>query len=295
METEENKIETENKKFNFTKWFFTLVILVVLIVAVILVEKQYFSKEKIFTFKPMVQSGILEEAASAKKSTSSDFWLNSGGLVNFNDSEFSTNMEDLDKDSYWRKLYAKNNPKDTDDGYHPQNIFRLVTRSRWKNLSQQVYFKIEDTILSESDNRNASNGVLLFNRYQDGDNLYYTGLRVDGQAVIKKKIDDKYYTLEEKEYFPSNNKYDPKTNPNLIPLNTWIGLKSEVININKDTVEIKLYIDREQKGDWQLVIQTQDKDDKYGKKPFFNEGYAGIRTDFMDVKFRDYSIREVDN
>ncbi len=236
---------------------------------------------------------ILEEASSMGKSKSGDWWLNSGGVMLSDGEEFSTNMGALGENSSWRKLYAKNNSRDTNGGHFPQNIFRLVTRNKWKNFSQSVYFNIDKINMSESKNRNESNGVLLFNRYQDGDNLYYIGLRVDGDAVIKKKIADKYSTLAEKEIFSAGSVYDKDNSPNLIPENTWIGIKSEVKNADNDSVSLKLYVDKELTGDWQLVLETKDKGDKHGSAPFFNKGYAGIRTDFMDVKFENYSIQRL--
>ena len=233
---------------------------------------------------------VLEEASSMKKSKSDDWWLNSGGMMLSEEKEFSTNIGALPENLSWRKLYAKTNPRDTDNGYFPQNIFRLVTRYKWKNLSQSVYFNIDKINLSGSKNRNESNGVLLFNRYQDGDNLYYVGLRVDGDAVIKKKIADKYYTLAEKEIFSVGSAYDKDTNPNLIPENTWIGIKSEVENSDNGSVDLKLYIDRDRSGNWQLILETKDKDRKYGETVFSDKGYAGIRTDFMDVRFENYTV-----
>jgi hypothetical protein len=238
------------------------------------------------------KSFVLEEASSAKKSSDSHWWVNSGGMMKVEKDYFSTNLGKLKKDNFWRKLYKKNNSRDTDDGYYLQNIFRLVTRSEWQNMTQEVYFNISEINLSDSDFRNESNGVLLFNRYGDGDNLYYTGLRVDGHAVIKKKIDGKYHTMVEKSVFKKGEKYDRDDNPNLLPQNSWIGLKSELRNSGKKTVEIKLYIDAEGKGDWQLVLEAKDNGEKYGGSPFLEKGRAGIRTDFMDVKFRDYRIEE---
>ena len=235
----------------------------------------------------------LEESSAMEKSASADWWLNSGGILNISKNEFSTNIGKMPKNSSWRKLYAKNNPRDTDKGYFPQNLFRLVSKSQWKDLSQQVYFYIEKINLSESDYRNESNGVLLFNRYQDGDNLYYTGLRVDGHAIIKKKIGDKYYTLKEKAVLTDDEKYDRVDNPNLIPEEEWIGIKSEVTNVGRNTVNIKLFLDREQTGDWELVLEAKDKGDQYGDEPFRQAGRAGIRTDFMDVRFKNYSISEM--
>jgi hypothetical protein len=238
------------------------------------------------------RADTLWESGSMKTSKSSDWWVNSGALLRSSGQEFSTNLGALPKDDKMRKLYAKNNPKDTDDGYHPQNIFRLVTRSRWQNLSQEVYFSIDAVNLSQSDNRFESNGVLLFNRYQDGDNLYYTGIRVDGTAVIKKKIDGKYYTLKQKHVLTGGGEYDRNNNPNLISIHTWLGIKSEVVN-DGDTADIRLYMDIGEGEGWQLLLETRDQGSDHGKKPFLTDGYAGIRTDFLDVTFKGYSIKEL--
>lgn len=235
---------------------------------------------------------IINESNTMKSGKDVNWWLNSGGIMNVSQNEFSTNLGDLPESSKWRKLYKKNNSRDTDSGYHPQNIFRLVTKDKWKNFSQSVYFYIEDDNLSKSSYRNESNGILLFNRYQDGDNLYYTGLRVDGDVIIKKKIEGKYYTMIEKGVLPKEKKYDRTKNPNLIPKQKWIGIKSEFTNSWTGTVEIKLYLDLEGNGNWKLFAEATDSGKKYGKKTFSNEGYGGIRTDFMDVKFRDYKIIE---
>jgi len=238
-----------------------------------------------------VAEEIIEEVDKMKNSENSDWWLNSGGILRIKEKEFSTNIGKIEKASYWRKLYAKNNPTDTDDGYYPQNLFRLVTKGKWKNFSQSVYFKIENINLSESKNRNESNGVFLFNRYQDGDNLYYTGVRVDGDVVIKKKIDGKYYTMAEKKLFEGDAKYNREENPSLIPEKQWIGIKSELSTDSFGRVDIKLFVDKDGDGNWELALEKIDAGDKYGGKPIKNSGYAGIRTDFMDVAFRDYEIR----
>lgn len=238
------------------------------------------------------QTLVLEEAASFGESSNTDWWLNSGAKMRIEKYIFSTNFGKLSKKDSWRKLYDKNNSRDTDNGYYPQNIFRLVTRTKWLNFTQQVYFNISKINLSESDFRNESNGVLLFNRYQNGDNLYYTGIRVDGDVVIKKKIADKYYTLAEKNLLTNERKYDRIENPNQLPVGSWMGIKSEVFTVNKDTVGIKLYFDREGHGNWELALETEDKAGKNGKTPITEAGYGGIRTDFMDVSFRGYEIEE---
>jgi hypothetical protein len=260
---------------------------------IILAVISLFIYKKRGSFSPPIINGkILEESGKMEKSGNTEWWLNSGGIayLNSENNPIATNQGNLIQGSKWQKLYANNNSRDTEGGFHPQNIFRLVTRNKWQDLEQQLYFKINKINLSKSEYRNESNGILLFNRYQDGDNLYYTGLRVDGDAVIKKKIDGKYYTIKEKHVFTGGKKYDTNNNPNLLPASTWVGIKSEVVNISEDAVEIKLYVDKEGKGDWQLVLEATDKADQYGSAPFADAGYGGIRTDFMDVEFRGYQI-----
>ena len=184
-------------------------------------------------------------------------------------------------------------PIDTDNGYHPQNIFRLVSRNKWKNFEQEVYFKVNKINASESPNRNGSNGVLFFNRYQNGDNLYYAGIRVDGAAVIKKKINGKYYILAKKQFYTNDEPYDRGTNPNLIPNERWIGIKSEVKTNPDKSVSVKLFIDNEKNGNWVLALEAKDDNEFYSGPPILNDGYAGLRSDFMDVEFDDYGIIEL--
>jgi|SRR3990167_9482666 len=234
---------------------------------------------------------ILNEAGKMDDSESNDWWLNSGGLVSFENRMMKTIQDELDESSKWYQDYRRNNPRDTDNGKHPQNIFRLVNRNKFRDLEQETYFRIIRDNLSQSRYRNQSNGLLHFNRYRDGDNLYYTGIRVDGFAVIKKKIKGKYYTMAYNRIF--DGKYNRIKNPNLLLENTWLGLKSEVKNETDGSVSIKVFLDKNRSGNWELVAKARDNGKKYGGKAFLNEGYAGIRTDFMDVEFDDYKIEEM--
>jgi len=233
---------------------------------------------------------VLQEAGKMYKSLSTNWWLNSGGLFVVKNGVGQTIQGRLAESALWRQKYGSSNPAETDNGYHPQNIFRLVTRSKWRNLQQDAYFKITADNLSGDEHRQASNGLLLFNRYQDGYNLYYTGIRVDGYAVVKKKIKGVYYTMALKQIFPGT-EYDRKSNPNLLPKKKWIGLRS-IVTTNKDkTVSIKLFMDENWKGNWKLICEATDDGKKYGGKPFLDKQYAGIRTDFMDVQFDNYKIQ----
>ena len=237
-------------------------------------------------FKPTFANNlIIEEKDSPGRSNSIDFWLNSGGQLTLGNGTAKTIQNEVPQDSYWRRIYKSSNPQDTDEGKHPQNIFRLVTRSLWHNFEEQVYFKVNADNPSKSPNRNSSNGLFLFNRYQDGDNLYYTGARVDGEIVVKKKYKGAYYTLGETKFFPGA--YDSEKSPNLLPKNSWIGIKSTVSNVG-DSVVISVFIDTSSKGEWIKAIEVYDKTPDILK----NQGNGGIRTDFMDVELKDFMITE---
>ena len=232
------------------------------------------------------QNGILYEAGSDAETSSPYFWLNSGAKLIIENGAGRTIQGNLLSGEKWRLIYYNSNPLDTDNGYHPQNIFRLLTRQKWKNVSQEVDFKITKDQLSSSPNRQGYNGILLMSRYLDGNNLYYAGLRTDGAVVIKKKLNGNYYTLGYKKVYPGT--YDRLLNPNLIPKNRWIGIKSEVQNVN-GKANIKLYLDDGNTGKWTLILDIYDDGIKWGK-PILNEGVTGIRTDFMDVEFDNYKL-----
>jgi len=235
-------------------------------------------------------NGTLSEAGSMDESSSSYWWLNSGGYFYLTNGIGETIQGDLPALNKWRVAYSISNPEDTDNGYHPQNIFRLVSRSKWQNFQQEAYLQIERDQLSSSPNRNASNGLLLFNRYQDSATLYYTGIRVDGYAVIKKKINGVYYTMAYNPIVTGVAPYNRDANPNLLPKNIWIGLRSQVKTNSDGTVSVKLYMDRGKTGNWTLVAQATDNGKSYGGAPILNAGFGGIRTDFMDVQMDDYQM-----
>jgi len=232
----------------------------------------------------------VEETRNMDRSSSAYWWVNSGGRLNIAGGMGSTVQGKLPASSRWRLAYSLQNPTDTDNGYHPQNIFRLVSRSKWKDFEQSAYFMITWDNLSKSRNRNESNGLFLFSRYLDGDNLYYVGLRVDGTAVIKKKVKGTYHTLAQAAIFPGSYERDKK--PNLLPHKRWIGVKSGLKTNADDTVSIKMYLDVGKTGEWTPVLEAVD-DGARGGKPILKEGHAGIRTDFMDVRFDDWTAKNI--
>ena len=244
-----------------------------------------------FTY-PFTVDGRLEEAGNMSESSSPYWWVNSGGFMDLKNGLGKTNQGNLPNASKWQKLYARGNPTDTDNGFHPQNIFRLLLRTKWEDTAQQVYLKINTYNLSISPNRAASNGVLLMSNYLDQNNLYYAGLRVDGYAVIKKKKADVYYTMAYKPVINTST-YNRDTNPNLLPTNVWMGVKSEVKELSGGRISIKLYADIGKTGTWKLVAEAIDDGMSYGGEAITSAGYVGLRSDFMDLEFDDFKLSPI--
>jgi hypothetical protein len=234
----------------------------------------------------------LTEKNRANRHAAPNWWLNSGGYLYQTKNGASTVQGKLSNNDRFRLLYAKSNPVDTDNGYRPQNLLRLVTAAKFKNFTQQVYFNIKQINQSDSPNRNQSNGVLLFHRYLDGDNLYYVGIRVDGYAVVKKKLYGKYYTLKSTSVYSGN--YNRDTLPNLLPTNQRIGIKTVISTNAKGIVDITMYLNDRQLGlGWTQILQVEDTGADAGL--ILKKGYAGIRSDFMDVVFDNYQASESQN
>lgn len=234
-------------------------------------------------------NGALEEARNASRTASPYWWLSSGGRVEIAGSWGSTMQGDAAPGDRWRRAYAASNPTDTDQGLHPQNLFRLVTRSLWGDSSQEARMRIIADRTSQSPNRNASNGLLLMSRYIDSNTLYYAGLRVDGMAVIKKKYHGAYYTLAETPAFPGA--YDRDKNPDLLPHNEWLSIRSETVQTDGG-ITIRLYLKRESDTDWHKLLEATDYGQD-GAPAILQRGHGGIRTDFMDVEFESYRMENL--
>lgn len=235
-----------------------------------------------------VEVNTLQETSSPEESLHPFWWLNSGGYYFEKKDHSHTILGELPEVDIWREKHNLRNPRDTENGKMPQNIFRLLSKDVFANHSQEVYFNIAQVNLSESELRGGDNGVLLFSGYQNSANLYYAGLRVDGRPVIKKKVGDIYHTLAQStQVFPGLS-YHRETNPSLLPLNTWIGLHKTVRVERDGTVLIRLYIDKKANGEWEIAAEAKDDGSIAGKA--FSSGRVGIRTDFMDVLFRGLKV-----
>ncbi|MDZ4285118.1 MAG: hypothetical protein U1A28_04805, partial [Patescibacteria group bacterium] len=205
---------------------------------------------------------LVQEEGSMAETSDAAWWVSSGGYFSILGETGATVRGELADNDYWRKVYALDNPIDTDDGYRPQNVFRLVTKKQAKNVSQQAYFTIERYNTSESPNRQAHNGILFFSRYVDANNLYYTGIRVDGYVVIKKKIKGTYYTLATKKIFDGT--YNRTTSPILLPTLVWIGVRSVVATMPDGTILISVDVDKNNSGSWERVLSALDDGTSFG-------------------------------
>lgn len=237
------------------------------------------SSNYLYTFNT---DGTLVESGSAGESTSGYWWLNSGGYLHLRDGIGSTVQGSLSATDTLLKLYRTANALDTDSGTHPQNLFRLISRSSWKNVQVESMYNITRDNFSLSPNRNQSNGLLLMSRYQDGgDTLYYAGVRVDGKAIIKKKKNGTYTTLAEKTVFPGT--YAISSNVNLIPHNEWITLRTDTVTNSDGSVTVRLYMKRSNENGFTKILEARDS-----SNPITTAGNIGIRTDFMDVSFENF-------
>ncbi len=236
--------------------------------------------------------GVLEETGSMEESRNADWWLNSGGRLHFRDGVGATLAGELAMGDRWRRAYAEGDPLDTDSGARPQNLLRLITRGRWRDARQSLRFRIKQITPTLSPNRNKTNGVLLIHRFQDGDDLYYAGLRVDGAAVVKKKAGGVYFTLAYRQLYPGE--YDRQQNPSLLPLDRWLALETTIENEPGGGVRLAIRAQDPAAAGDHLVEVLAVVDHGAESPQIVAEGHAGVRTDFAEVELDDYRIEPIE-
>jgi hypothetical protein len=236
------------------------------------------------------QDGILEETADSALSSSPYFWLASGAELTIADGIGSTIHGQVNPSLVWRSIYQKNNSADSEDGLYPQNLFKLLTKNTWGNLAQEISFRIDKTNPTDTLNRDGLSGFFFLSRYSDPNNFYYAGVRMDGGVVIKKKTGGIYYTLGSAQVFGNKESYDKHAMPNLLPTNTWLRMRSETKDLPDGDVAITLSLDIDGTG-FKEVLRATDHNGRYGKSLVLRgPARAGIRSDFMDMSFEDYTF-----
>jgi hypothetical protein len=232
---------------------------------------------------------LIQEAHSISESSDPNWWVGSGAYVYFNNGIASTIQGTLTENDPFRLAYSSSKSSaDTDYGFRPQNIFRMVNRNIWSgDYTEDLYFRYSryNNVTAADKNLEATNGMSLMINYQDENNLYYVGLRADGLSEIKKKIGGEYSVNENPvEVFPGVYKpYD-----NLIPQDRWIGLRALVEHkqdkFGKDQIYLAMYVDKNGDGSWKYVTSFLDQD------RIFKQGHTGIRTDFIDAQFKNFQV-----
>lgn len=243
----------------------------------------------------------LEETDTPDDSTSPYWWLNSGGRLVIEHGVGKTAQGALPALDKWRIQYRLSRATDTEGGYAPQNLFRLLTRSSWDDVRFESLFRIVRDNFTESPNRDASNGLLLMSRYKDSENLYSAGIRVDGSAVITKKFNGTSYTMIEKQIFDlpaqadsASTTYDRSKDMNLLPHQEWIGLRSETVTAKNGNVTVKLFMKKDGETTWKELLRATDDGTKFGSTtPITGNLPIGIRTDFMDVEFDNFKAERI--
>jgi hypothetical protein len=233
--------------------------------------------------------GLIREAHSMSESSDPNWWIGSGAYFYLDNGIASTIQGRLAEDDPFRLSYSSSKSDDTDFGFRPQNIFRIVNRNVWSgNYVEELYFRYSkyNNVTTADKNLGAQNGISLMINYQNEDNLYYVGLRADGYSGIKKKLGGEYSENENPvEVFPGMY----KQHDNLIPQDTWIGLRALVENkqnkFGKELIYIAMYVDEKGDGSWKYVTSFLDQD-----KRIFKQGHTGIRADFMDVQFKNFQV-----
>lgn len=239
---------------------------------------------RILNLEKEAPTSLIEE--SSKVSTG-EWHLVSGGQALIQEGQIGTIQGALSSSSKWRKAYLRKNPLDTNNGFLPQNIFLLLSREIYEHPLSQVYFNIQKTNLTESPNRSEWNGVYLVSRHKDTSNFYLAGLRVDGQASIRKKVAGVYTTLAVEPVFTSS-VYDKDLEPNLIPQDKWTGLRSTLTTDVDGRVRIVLEGDLAGTGEWQVLAEAVDSGVLVE-----DSAPTGLKSDFMDVIYTGYSVEEI--
>lgn len=228
--------------------------------------------------------GVLVEAPSAAQSTSPYFWLKSGAELVIENGRGATIQGTLDSANPWSKTYASRMTVQSDNGAHPQNAFFMLTRATAQNVVAQAYFDRTADNFDIAGNRRPYNHEAVIARYQDDNNYYFASVRADGDIDIKKKVNGAFVTLGEAKLFPGA--WNASTNPDLIPLNRWVGLKLSVTDTSAGP-KLELYTDVGWTNTWTLALSATD-----ASNAIASAGAVGIESNYGDVIFDNFLVQD---
>lgn len=204
-------------------------------------------------------AGTLAQSASATQSRSQYLWLAAG-----------------------RSLVIQNGIGATPAG---TTIYQLFNKTSVTNASVQIDVNRVKDNLSNSADRKSYLGESIITRYTDANNYYYAGIRADGAAVIKKKVNGVYTTLAQKQVLPGT--YST-TNYDLMPQGKWMSLKLVVADNAGGQPVLTFSTDIGRTGTWTQALAVTDT-----SAALKSAGLVGIQNDYADAQFDNFIVSDV--
>jgi hypothetical protein len=160
-------------------------------------------------------------------------------------------------------------PGPTSSAHNDSAVFRLRTRrADFTNVAVSFRLSVSQFVTTPRTPAEAYDGVHVWLRYQDPQTLYFVSVdRRDGQLVIGKKLNGKYY-------------HSLRVPGHPFPLHRWVAIKTTVASHGK-TVVIRLSIDGH------IVAHLTDG---ATSPAILTPGRVGIRGDNTEAEFKDFQV-----
>src|SRR6185503_13778796 len=199
--------------------------------------------------------GTLNEALSIAQSTSPYFWLRDGGIL----------------------AIAGGAGTQRDAGR-----FLLLERALVRDSTTDALLNRTAEVFSSAADAQPYDGEAVYARYGDDNNFYYAGLRADGTVILKKKQEGAYATLAQAPLFGGT--YSA-SHPDLIPHNTWIGLRLSVTTLASGAAKLVFFVDVGNTGSWKEVLSATDTTP-------LAAGLSGIESDHADMEISSFKFAD---
>jgi hypothetical protein len=160
-------------------------------------------------------------------------------------------------------------PGPTSAAHNDSAVFRLRTRrADFNNVAVSFQLRVNRFVTTPRTPAQAYDGIHVWLRYQDPETLYFVSVdRRDGQLVIGKKLNGKYY-------------HELRVRGHPFPLNQWVTVKTSVVS-DGNKVVIRLYLDGRD------VAHLTDG----GSIPaILAPGRVGIRGDNTEAEFKSFRV-----
>jgi hypothetical protein len=160
-------------------------------------------------------------------------------------------------------------PGPTSAAHNDSAVFRLRTRrADFNNVAVSFQLRVNRFVTTPRTPAQAYDGIHVWLRYQDPETLYFVSVdRRDGQLVIGKKLNGKYY-------------HELRVPGHPFPLDKWVAIKTTVASDGKKVV-VRLYMNSRD------VAHLTDG----GTSPaILTPGRVGIRGDNTEAEFKNFRV-----